>query len=418
MLTDKTLQTNQSLDLHMSPSSYGRTLQTYVQTEYSPPKTINFCHKFYGVGGSFIENLDIYHDKFDQFTERLRKILDGNTTKPDPVLIEDYGGLLSTDRYPYLNTDNIKEYEQNFLSDTYEECRDAQNQTDYLFKDYCENRNEYIKNEKTIQFLQREVDLYNKIRLGNETDRMLSKNIKFLLYITNKFSDPKSKNDKKEVSYLKFSNTKGIVELTPLFNSYLPSLYYKFDGVVNSSDKEQSNLLVSDLLNSVDTYRDNLIFIYGGKKSGKREFFNKLIASLLKYYQKFLVDNIVEHIDLKLSTMEKKNHDLKRSEVYLRSKTSEHQIMKLMHSLIDYKGHNFNNNEDENDINTNSERIETPNNKTPHSKCVFIEFSRLFDDKHNKSEFLKSSSSRVSGVYFIICNKPGKKTIFALLINL
>ena len=44
-------------------------------------------------------------------------------------------------------------------------------------------------------------------------------------------------------------------------------------------------------------FRDNIIFIYGGKKSGKRVFFNKLVASLLTYYQKFYIDHVAESVN-------------------------------------------------------------------------------------------------------------------------
>ena len=229
----------ESPNLNMSPSSYGKTpIRSDENNELSSAGELNFAEKFYGAGKSFVETLKNHYEKYDEFTDRLMKYLEQNqnTSKLDEVFIEDYDEPCSSDRYPYIPT--LPNVEETPLSD--ENIKNKKVQTDNYFKEFCDDRDddrdEYVKNQKTIEFLQREIELYKKITMGNETDRMLAKNIKFYLYITNT-SESKDKNKE---NCLNFNETLNIVELKPLHNSYLPPLYYKFDNVFKSSDEESS----------------------------------------------------------------------------------------------------------------------------------------------------------------------------------
>ena len=147
--------------------------------------------------------------------------------------------------------------------------------------------------------------------------------------------------------------------------------------------------MMYNLVQKANTERDLVIIIHGCKKTGKRQLRNQLITGLFDYLDKGIQDGNIEKNDFKVSTMVKE-YDTKWSDLQLKKNSFSKQLQALASSVIAKVDKKF-----------IKEKIEG----CP-SKCAFFELSKMLCNREElNTEILKSSVSKVNGIYFITYNK-------------
>jgi len=147
--------------------------------------------------------------------------------------------------------------------------------------------------------------------------------------------------------------------------------------------------MINGLIQKVNDERDNIILVYGPKRTGKRNLRNLIVTAILKYYERVLVEGNIINFNFKFSALVK-DLDTRFSDLYLKKEGYREQFLTLLNSLLKPIDKKF-----------IKEKIEGTS-----SKCAFFELSRIIDEEDTcETEFVKSITAKASGLYVITYNK-------------